>query len=342
MFSEFFAEYNIPTPTKPLNQNGFTKWGGNNNNRYSAKLIGDDGIYLKDFVADFDKSWFPKRSTPLSSEEIQKRKAIATEAKKEADAIQRKQHEEAAIKASNDLKIYSKTGNSPYLERKKIKGHGEQYGTDNIAIPMHDIDGKFWNFETIPHDGGVKKGQFQAKRKGCFHVIGDLPKSKEIFVAEGFATAASVYEATNITTIAAFTAGNLDAVVSAIKLKYPEMVITIAADNDAWGEVNTGKIKAKEAALMHGINYILPIFRPELAEYKPTDFNDLHVHSGIDEVQRQLSHAFDDVTSVTDVQPNDSADSGVTDYVTSPDCGVTEDEESQIPTEMQCPCYVTV
>ena len=61
----------------------------------------------------------------------------------------------------------------------------------------------------------------------------------------------------------------------------------IAGDNDCWKAVNTGREKAEEAARKYGCSVIFPTFKN--TETKPTDFNDLHVLEGIEEVKRQIN-----------------------------------------------------
>lgn len=76
----------------------------------------------------------------------------------------------------------------------------------------------------------------------------------------------------------AFDAGNLKAVIESICAKYPQLKIIVCADNDAYGNVNTGIIKAKEASRRHRAKVIAPKFRDTSTH--PTDFNDLLLLEG--------------------------------------------------------------
>ncbi|GAH13814.1 unnamed protein product, partial [marine sediment metagenome] len=100
---------------------------------------------------------------------------------------------------------------------------------------------------------------------------------------------ATIYKATTEAVAIAFDAGNIKPVAIAIKQKYPDLEIVIAADNDQFKTINTGIEKAKEAALSAGCNYVFPKFRD--TDTKPTDFNDLMALEGIEEVISQLSKA---------------------------------------------------
>jgi len=53
-------------------------------------------------------------------------------------------------------------------------------------------------------------------------------------VCEGYATGATIHEATGLAVIVAFDAGNLLPVARFFREKKPDWLIVIAADNDAW------------------------------------------------------------------------------------------------------------
>lgn len=195
---------------------------------------------------------------------------------------------DTATQASKEYKNYSSDcSQSQYLKRKKVDVFGIKHDGNKLVVSAQDVDGKIWTYQTI-EDDGKKLFKFGGRKKGCFHVIGDIVASERIFVSEGYATAASVYMATEITTIVAFDSGNIEPVIDALKLKYPKLGITIVADDDRWKEKNAGKAAAEGVAKKHDIEYVLPKFSNESARRKPTDFNDLHMLEGLDEVARQL------------------------------------------------------
>ncbi|MCE3232430.1 MAG: primase 2 (PriCT-2) family [Rickettsiaceae bacterium] len=286
MFEQFFAERNVPLPQNPIESGDFTRWG--KNNRYSAIQLGDDGIHFEDFASDIKEDWFPKSLHTLSPQEIEQRKQSVVAAKKKAELIRVEQQEKASANASILWSKLLETGDSQYLKRKQVNAYGVSYGKQSVVVPVRDITGKLWSLQVIYHNGN-KRFLAGGRKKGCFHVIDDLQSSSAIYLCEGYATGASIYEATGITTVIAFDAGNLEPVIAAIKSQYPNITITIAADNDQWGEVNTGKIKAEEAAEKHDCMVVSPEFYDAIKrDSKPTDFNDLHVLAGLEEVRRQL------------------------------------------------------
>jgi putative DNA primase/helicase len=124
--------------------------------------------------------------------------------------------------------------------------------------------------------------------KGCYHAIGK-PTGK-LIVCEGYATGASIHEATGHAVAVAFNAGNLSAVALALRAKYPKLQIIIAADDDSQTDGNPGMTEARAAALAVSGLVAVPDFgqnRPD----KATDFNDLHQIAGLDAVQRCINSA---------------------------------------------------
>jgi hypothetical protein len=110
-----------------------------------------------------------------------------------------------------------------------------------------------------------------------------------VFVGEGFATCASVFEATGYTVFVAFDCGNLGRVAKVAHEMFPGAKIIMAADNDQFTDGNPGLKSAHDAAnAVHG-EMVYPVFsESEVSQGKPTDFNDLHVLRGLDAVREQI------------------------------------------------------
>src|SRR5208283_4426034 len=139
--------------------------------------------------------------------------------------------------------------------------------------------------------------------------IADLRQAKALVIAEGYATAATLKELYNtpsdgereqlkgdqteiyrgVQFIAAFDAGNLPHVASALRERYPDKVIVIAADNYvslAQGQGrNPGLINGQKAAGAIHAELMVPRFSDEEIQAGMTDFNDLTSH---DEVRKGL------------------------------------------------------
>ena len=128
---------------------------------------------------------------------------------------------------------------------------------------------------------------------GCFHPVGGmdaLRTAPAIVIAEGYATAGSISDAIGHATVAAFDSGNLMAVATALKDKYPDKAVIIAGDDDIHllnhpkVRANPGREKAEKAAQAVGGKAVFPVFVPgerekDMAGF--TDFNDLSQKSNI-------------------------------------------------------------
>lgn len=139
-------------------------------------------------------------------------------------------------------------------------------------------------------------------KRGLFHIIGTKPlthEGKPVFVlCEGYATGASIHEATGHRVLICFDAGNLQAVAQSMmesaKSRGVEYITLIAADNDRWTVEpveNPGVHYAKSAVKAVGAMARLAV--PDFIDLdgKPTDFNDLHQREGAEVVARAIEAA---------------------------------------------------
>ncbi|EAY57570.1 MAG: probable DNA primase [Leptospirillum rubarum] len=122
-----------------------------------------------------------------------------------------------------------------YLTRKKIRPHhARQIGT-SLVIPLQDSSGTLWNLQFI-HPDGTKRFLRGGMTKGLFTLIGEPSEAGRIYIAEGFATAATVHELTGRPVFVAFSASNLPAVAQVVRKGFPDAEIVLAADADPAGE----------------------------------------------------------------------------------------------------------
>lgn len=201
-----------------------------------------------------------------------------------------KKQEFVAPQLEKDFNDLISVGPSPYLQKKKInqlftcKTKVGGWGAD-LVIPMYDVDGKIWNLQRIQEDG-QKLFSPGARTEGVFHVIGEV--KDVIYITEGFATGASVHLATSQAVVVSFSASNLTATAKAIRGKYPKLPIVIARDDDHTKSPNAGKESALEAASESSASICSPDFGPKRGEGH-TDWSDLFVIRGIEEVRNQLN-----------------------------------------------------
>lgn len=174
----------------------------------------------------------------------------------EAKRIKEEANAKAALEAEtiwNDS-VDGRPEDIPYLVTKRLNNtFGARTDRDtraSLKIPCRDISGKIWGIQTIYASGDKKFIKGQRKEGTFFLVGGDLGSEntgdkKILYIAEGFATAASVHIATQKPVVTAFDAGNLKRVARAFRDKYPRLTIIIAGDND---EKLTGQKAAESAA----------------------------------------------------------------------------------------------
>lgn len=153
----------------------------------------------------------------------------------------------------------------PYLVKKGVGNHGLRLHRDTLVIPMRDSAGNLHSLQFIDGEGN-KRFLSGGRKKGCYFPIGKPLDS--LCIAEGYATAASIYESTGLPVAVAFDAGNLEAVALALRGKFPEIEITLCADNDEQTNGNPGLTKAREAAAACGGLLAVPPIHG--------DFNDLY------------------------------------------------------------------
>jgi putative DNA primase/helicase len=194
-------------------------------------------------------------------------------------------HARAADEAAALWADASATGASPYLARKGITAHGVRIAADGwLLVPVRDETGKLWNLQRIapskPADGTDKLFLRGGRKSALWHWCGEPAGAGVLLVAEGYATAASLYEATGHAVAVAFDAGNLAHVARALRKLHPAALLVLCGDDDAQTLARTGnnpgRDKATAAALaVHG----LAVF-PEGLPGGGSDFNDLHQHIG--------------------------------------------------------------
>ena len=176
----------------------------------------------------------------LTAEEKQRYAKRQDEIAKAAVKAKKEKQQGAADKASKNLESMPSAGPSRYLARKQVAGFGLRYARGAVYVPLRTVVGKVVGMQYID-SVGTKVFYSGTAKQGAYHTIGPdsgstchLQDPKRFIVAEGYATAASVYMAygERITTIVAFDADNLWHVVRELRGAFPDVSILIAGDND--------------------------------------------------------------------------------------------------------------
>jgi hypothetical protein len=166
----------------------------------------------------------------------------------------------------------------PYLKHKQVGAYGLRRQDDRLIIPLRDADGNLHSLEYVD-DAGTKLFLSGGRTKGLFHLIGT--PGGVLCIAEGYATAASIHEATGYAVAIACSAGNLLQVAEALRHQHPDMTLLLCGDHD---ENGVGQAKALEAAQAIGGRCVIP------TEVK-MDWNDVHVRHGADAVRLAVEAA---------------------------------------------------
>lgn len=269
----------------------------------------------------------------ISKEEQKLLKEKLANSKKELEQAEKARRENAAAECEKIWNAASTDGSNDYLASKSINAYGVRFDAQNtILIPLCDMAGRIHSLQYIYdsqsdfvkqrkrnkdfHSGGGKKGYF--------HLIGGIPKTV-LLVAEGYATAATLHEATGLPVAVCFDAGNIAPVVEVFRKRHWNKInILICADDDALTNcmeckgvinitenpetcpncakphrrVNAGDKAATHASFLHNAAVIIPEFIDKVGRYrafaenkiKQTDFNDLHKAYGLHTVRNQIEN----------------------------------------------------
>lgn len=142
----------------------------------------------------------------------------------------------------------------PYLKRKGIEAHGARVtGDGRLMLPLFSPEGELSSLQYIDESGG-KLYHSGGQTGGMFWMLGTLDQPGVLYIAEGFATAATIHQVTNRPCIVAYSAGNLVPVTGALHEQMPSQELVIVADNDQSG---IGQRYAEQASAKHGARMIL-------------------------------------------------------------------------------------
>ena len=252
--------------------NGTDKRGNTRNSWYSLHLDGTPAGSFGDWATGLQSNWCAKSDGDQTEAERHAMRERVKVAQRQRDAERDRIQAEAAARALAIWTAAAPAIEHDYLTRKGIKPHGIRTDGHYLLIPRRDAAGKLWSLQTIAPNGD-KRFMPGGRVTGTYVSI-DQPAGT-VIVCEGFATGATINESTGCAVAVAFSAGNLMAVALALRDKYPDMSITVAADDD-WQTVgNPGLTAARAAASAIGAKLAVPNFDGLVRGIKDTDFNDM-------------------------------------------------------------------
>jgi putative DNA primase/helicase len=270
---------------------------GKNGKGDAAYLLHLDGIPAGGFENHRDgldwQSWRADMGRALSPVEEAAHRAKIESARREHESERQQAANEAAAKAKHQWEAAEPaSAGHPYLTRKRLSPTGIRQSGGKLLIPMRNSDGELRSLQFI--DGaGVKRFPQGAPTADLYWSVGN-PVGR-IVIAEGFADAATIHAATGDAAVCAFSAGNLPAVATILRRKFPDAVLIVFADNDEPGQnaaqqaaagsgclicsAPDGIKDASDLFVQHGANAVKaaleaasepPILEPHLPEKNPT------------------------------------------------------------------------
>lgn len=271
----------------------------------NGKVDDDAGWYVLDggavaagvfgcWRADRKWHWRSKSTSEMTQTERATYRERVQSLKALRDRERAQRNAGAAVSAASSFDTATPCISHPYLTTKGVQAYGIRQAADNLLIPMHDSIGVLHSLQIITPDGS-KRFLTGGRVKGCFHGLRGTPGV--LLICEGYATGASLHEATGYQVAVAFNAGNLERVALDLHAEHPDLKIVIAADDDYQTDGNPGMTKARSAVAAVGGYLAVPDFGADRPA-KATDFNDLHQLSGLDAVKRCINAALSSVPAI--------------------------------------------
>lgn len=159
-----------------------------------------------------------------------------------------------------------------------IGPHGTRLDREHILVPLFDAGGALTSLQSID-PSGHKLFEAELPVAGSMFVIGGPLASGAgpAIICEGFATGASLHEATGRPVVVTFNAGNLVKVAERLVPAFPAVRWQVAGDDDKNKPTNVGRDAGLQAARILRCDAVFPMF-PEGSD--GTDFNDMAADYG--------------------------------------------------------------
>ena len=292
-------------------------------------LVGSFGVWRG---AENNSQKVELRRQELTNEQREGLRKRLAEDKRRAELARKAEAERAAQAAAKVWRKCKEHGDCDYLHKKGIGAHGVRFSPQGaLVIPLLDVTGQVHGLQVIRDSRKAGGSRALGKefwpagiiKKGRFHLLGMPAPGGILLLVEGYATAASLYEATGLPVAVAFDAGNLAHVAEALHKRYKLARILVCADDDTtqkcqhndcrqrvWlndgpicphcgqphGAGNAGISSASATAMQVGGAWMAPQFHDEEGRRtgwlehgrKLNDFNDLHAAEGLHAVRAQV------------------------------------------------------
>ncbi len=272
-------------PDRPRDDAGWYVWHGDHGVAGDWRRAGAEPLVRWSARGDGRRS---------DAAEIARLRAQAAQTRAAADRDAAQKRGDAAREAQS---IWAVAGPAPadhgYLAARGVQAHGLRIfggaGTWRrkigglplqgcLVVPLRDAEGAIHTLEFVGRDG-EKRFLTGGRKQGCYYEI--LGDATAILVAEGYATGASLHEATGYTVACAMDKDNLRPVAQALRAAHPDTLMVIAGDHD---ENGSGQRAAAAAARAVGGIVAIPAERGQ-------DWNDVHQAEGLEAVRAAIDAA---------------------------------------------------
>ena len=228
-FSQAAADAGIPMPGYPIADGELHRYkteGDKQENSWYV-LHADGAIPAGAFGCwkrGQNEEWCSKRASDLSESERHQFSQKIEQAKVKREKDQARTTAAAKRRAAEIWEGAAEAESHPYLTRKQVEPHGVYRRGNSLVVPARDNEGVLHTLQFISADG-EKRFMPGGRVSGCYHAIGK--PSVQLLIAERYATAASLYEATGCAVAVAFNTTNLKAVAIALREKFQNMQIIL-------------------------------------------------------------------------------------------------------------------
>jgi phage/plasmid primase-like uncharacterized protein len=269
----------IRVPVKAIG--GKPDTGGQKSGYYAINQVGGHMFCTYgNWKTGFEGKWSSIDTNQLSIVDRQELQKQMEEASAKSRKVRQQKQDEVAVEVQERFKICHEAVDHEYLTNKKVKSYGLKQLNGRLIVPVYSTTGQLRSLQYIDKKG-EKRFASASEIKGNVFLIGttltELPNIEKLILVEGYSTAATVYEATQIPVACVFSANFLWDAASKLRALTGARFI-LALDND---ESGVGEKKAQEcASAVVNCAVRLP---SEIG-----DFNDLYLRHGLDKVKAEL------------------------------------------------------
>lgn len=303
-FASFLADHSLALSSKfKLDHKNQSRIIDTDNNSISVLMTFHDLATARDGKPFVRVHWFNGKGdayfTPsssykaLSAEEKQRH---AEEAKKRQAWLKEVELKNAKRSHEEFLSVGVPCKFHQYLKTKNVHAYyGVRFATQTITeivngeektriakgdllLPIISLDKKFKSYQRITAQGKKLMCSNSSKHKGIFPIGQWNSKTTKVVLCEGYATGATLHEATGLTIFVCFDVGNIRAVAEELAEKYPHVEVILASDYDLDKE-QAGLINALLLAQQFNLKFTFPY-----TVKNGSDWNDLYKESGLNAV----------------------------------------------------------